>query len=53
MDCADDGGGRAVIIGISMLLLDLKKIRVANFILAILIAPLIQVGLEYFRIPLP
>jgi hypothetical protein len=45
--------GGAVIIGISLLLLELKKIRVANFIPAILIAPLIQVALEYFRIPLP
>ncbi|MBI4673140.1 MAG: DUF554 domain-containing protein [Chloroflexi bacterium] len=45
--------GGAVILGISLLLLDLKKIRVANFIPAILIAPLIQVALEYFRIQLP
>lgn len=45
--------GGAVIIGISLLLLDLKKIRVANFIPAILIAPLIQVALEYFQIRLP
>lgn len=45
--------GGAVIIGISFLLLDLKKIRVANFIPAILIAPLIQVALEYFKIQLP
>ncbi len=45
--------GGAVIIGISLLLLDLKKIRVANFIPAILIAPLIQVALEFFRIQLP
>jgi uncharacterized membrane protein YqgA involved in biofilm formation len=45
--------GGAVIIGISLLLLDLKKIRVANFIPAILIAPLIQVALEFFKIQLP
>jgi uncharacterized membrane protein YqgA involved in biofilm formation len=45
--------GGAVIIGISLLLFDLKKIRVANFVPAILIAPLIQVGLEYFKINLP
>lgn len=45
--------GGAVVIGISLLLLDLKKIRVANFIPAILIAPLLQVALEYFRIQLP
>lgn len=45
--------GGAVIIGISLLLLDLKKIRVANFTPAILIAPLIQVALEMFRIQLP
>lgn len=40
--------GGAVIIGISFLLLDLKKIRVANFIPAVLIAPLLQIGLDYF-----
>ena len=45
--------GGAVIIGISLLLLDLKKIRVANFIPAIIIAPLIQVALEVFKIQLP
>lgn len=45
--------GGAVIIGISLLLLDLKRIRVANFTPAILIAPLIQVALEMFRIQLP
>jgi uncharacterized membrane protein YqgA involved in biofilm formation len=45
--------GGAVIIGISLLLLDLKKIRIANFVPAILIAPLIQVALEYFKIQLP
>ncbi len=45
--------GGAVVIGISLLLLDLKKIRVANFIPAILIAPLIQVALEFFKIQLP
>lgn len=45
--------GGAVIIGISLLLLELKKIRVANFVPAILIAPLIQVALEYFKIQLP
>src|SRR5581483_4353755 len=45
--------GGAVIVGISLLLLDLKKIRVANFIPAILIAPLLQVALEFFKIQLP
>lgn len=45
--------GGAVIIGISLLLLDLKKVRVANFTPAILIAPLIQVALEFFKIQLP
>lgn len=45
--------GGAVVLGISLLLLDLKRIRVANFIPAILIAPLIQVALEYFQIQLP
>jgi len=45
--------GGAVIIGISLLLLDVKKIRVANFIPAILIAPLMQVGLELLNIKLP
>lgn len=45
--------GGAVILGISFLLLDLKKIRVANFIPAILIAPLMQVALEFFKVHLP
>lgn len=45
--------GGAVVIGIGLLLLDLKKIRVANLMPAILIAPLIQVALEYFHIVLP
>lgn len=45
--------GGAVIIGISLLLLDLKQVRVANFIPAIFIAPLITVALEYFKIQLP
>lgn len=45
--------GGAVIIGISLLLLDLKRVRVANFTPAILIAPLIQVALEFFKIQLP
>jgi uncharacterized protein len=45
--------GGAVIIGISLLLLDLKKIRVANFTPAILIAPLLQVALETLKIQLP
>lgn len=45
--------GGAVVIGISLLLLDLKRVRVANFIPAILIAPLIQVALEFFKIQLP
>lgn len=45
--------GGAVILGISLLLLDLKRVRIANFIPAILIAPLIQVALELFRITLP
>ena len=42
--------GGAIMIGIGLLLLDLKRLRVANFLPAILIAPLIQVGLELFRI---
>lgn len=45
--------GGAVILGISLLLLDLKRVRVANFIPAILIAPLIQVALEFLHITLP
>jgi uncharacterized membrane protein YqgA involved in biofilm formation len=45
--------GGAVILGIALLLLDLKQVRVANFIPAILIAPLIQVALEYFNVTLP
>lgn len=45
--------GGAVIIGISLILLELKRVRVANFTPAILIAPLIQVALEYFKITLP
>lgn len=45
--------GGAVIIGIALLLLDLKKIRVANFTPAIVIAPLITAGLEFFKIQLP
>ena len=45
--------GGAVIIGIALLLLDLKKIRVANFVPAIIIAPLLQVALEFFKIQLP
>jgi len=44
--------GGAVILGISFLLLEIKQVRVANFIPAILIAPLIQVALEYFKIQL-
>lgn len=45
--------GGAVIIGIALLLLDLKKIRVANFTPAIVIAPLLTAGLEFFKIQLP
>ena len=45
--------GGAVIVGISLLLLDLKQIRVANFIPAIFIAPLITVALELLKIQLP
>lgn len=45
--------GGAVIIGIALLLLELKQVRVANFTPAILIAPLITIALEYFQIQLP
>lgn len=45
--------GGAVIIGIALLLLELKRVRVANFTPAILIAPLITIALEYFQIQLP
>jgi len=40
--------GGVVILGIALLLLDLKKIRVANLLPAILIAPLIVILLELF-----
>jgi uncharacterized protein len=45
--------GGAILVGIGLLLLDLKRLRVANLLPAIFIAPLMQVGLELFRIHLP
>jgi uncharacterized membrane protein YqgA involved in biofilm formation len=45
--------GGAILVGIGLLLLDLKRLRVANYIPAIVIAPLIQIALEFLRIGLP
>lgn len=45
--------GGALVIGIGLLLLDLKRVRVANFLPALIIAPLIVFALEYFHITLP
>ncbi len=45
--------GGAILVGIGLLLLDLKRLRVANLLPAIFIAPLIQVGLEFLKIQLP
>jgi uncharacterized membrane protein YqgA involved in biofilm formation len=38
--------GGVLMLGISLLLLDLRRIRVANFLPAVLIAPLAQVALQ-------
>lgn len=45
--------GGAILIGIGLLLLDLKRLRVANYLPAIFIAPLIQIALEAFHVALP
>ncbi len=45
--------GGVILLGIGLLLLDLKRLRVANLLPAIFIAPLIQVALDYFRFRLP
>jgi uncharacterized membrane protein YqgA involved in biofilm formation len=45
--------GGVLLVGIGLLLLDLKRLRVANLLPAIFIAPLIQVALELFQIRLP
>ncbi|MGB8648054.1 MAG: DUF554 domain-containing protein [Anaerolineae bacterium] len=45
--------GGVILLGIGLLLLDLKRIRVANLLPAILIAPLITVGLELLHIKMP
>ncbi len=45
--------GGAILMGIGFVLLEIKRLRVANFLPAIFIAPLIQVGLELFKIQLP
>lgn len=39
--------GGVLIVGIGLLLLDLKRIRVANFLPAIVLAPLFVIGLQY------
>lgn len=45
--------GGAMLIGISLILLDIKRLRVANYTPAIFIAPLIQVLLEWYKFSLP
>jgi uncharacterized membrane protein YqgA involved in biofilm formation len=45
--------GGAIVMGIGLLLLDVKRVRVANFLPALLIAPLIQLALDYFHFALP
>ena len=45
--------GGAIVMGIGLLLLDVKRVRVANFLPALLIAPLIQFALDYFHFALP
>jgi uncharacterized membrane protein YqgA involved in biofilm formation len=45
--------GGAMLIGISLILLDIKRLRVANYTPAIFIAPLIQVLLELYKVSLP
>ncbi len=42
--------GGAILVGLGLVLLDLKRLRVANFLPAIFIAPLIQVGLELLQL---
>ncbi len=44
--------GGVLIMGIGFLLLDLKKIRVGNFLPALLIAPLVVVALQWLGLPL-
>jgi uncharacterized protein len=45
--------GGAILVGIGLLLLDLKRLRVANYLPAILIAPLLEIALEFLHIGLP
>lgn len=45
--------GGVMMMGIGLMLLELKRLRVANLLPAIFIAPLIQVALEFFKIRLP
>ncbi len=45
--------GGVILLGIGLLLLDLKRIRVANLLPAILIAPLITIGLELLHVQMP
>lgn len=45
--------GGAIIMGIGLLLLDLRRLRLANFLPALVIAPLIVAGLSFFKIALP
>ncbi len=45
--------GGAILVGIGLLLLNLRQIRVANFIPAIFIAPMVQVALDFFQVRLP
>ena len=45
--------GGALMVGIGLLLLDLKRLRVANYLPAILLAPLIQTALGFLHIGLP
>ena len=42
--------GGVLIMGIALLLLNLKQVRVANLLPAVFIAPAIVVLLEYFRV---
>jgi len=44
--------GGVLIMGIGFLLLDLKKIRVGNFLPALLIAPLVVMTLQWLGLPL-
>lgn len=45
--------GGVILMGLGLLLLDIKRLRVANFLPAIFIAPLIQVALELSQLHLP